>query len=47
MPEKRLRFNVKLVGQEGSSATGFYAPPEVVEKRLVLEALLGKDFAKK
>ena len=31
MPEKRLRFNVKLVGQEGSSATGFYAPPEVVE----------------
>jgi hypothetical protein len=31
MAEKKLRFKVKLVGQEGSSATGFYAPPEIVE----------------
>jgi hypothetical protein len=31
MAEKKLRFQVKLVGQEGSSATGFYAPPEVVK----------------
>lgn len=29
MADKKLRFNVKLVGQEGSSATGFYAPFDV------------------
>jgi hypothetical protein len=29
MAEKKLRFTVKLVGQEGSSATGFYAPFDV------------------
>lgn len=29
MAEQRLRFKVKLVGQEGSSATGFYAPFDV------------------
>jgi hypothetical protein len=31
MPEKKLQFQVKLVGQEKSSATGFYAPLEVIE----------------
>jgi hypothetical protein len=31
MAEKKLRFKVKLVGQEGSSATGFYAPREIME----------------
>jgi hypothetical protein len=31
MPEKKLRFQVKLVGQEGTSATGYYAPPEIME----------------
>ncbi|HUA16213.1 MAG TPA: YdeI/OmpD-associated family protein [Verrucomicrobiae bacterium] len=29
MADKKLRFAVKLVGQEGSSATGFYAPFDV------------------
>lgn len=29
MVEKKIRFKVKLVGQEGSSATGFYAPFDV------------------
>jgi hypothetical protein len=29
MPEKKVRFKVKLVGHEGSSATGFYAPFDV------------------
>jgi Domain of unknown function (DUF1905)/Bacteriocin-protection, YdeI or OmpD-Associated len=29
MADKKLRFTVKLVGQEGSSATGFYAPFDV------------------
>jgi Domain of unknown function (DUF1905)/Bacteriocin-protection, YdeI or OmpD-Associated len=29
MAEKKLRFKVKLVGQENSSATGFYAPFDV------------------
>lgn len=29
MAEQKLRFKVKLVGQEGSSATGFYAPFDV------------------
>jgi hypothetical protein len=31
MAEKKLRFKVRLVGQEGSSATGFYAPFDVPE----------------
>jgi len=31
MPEKKLRFKIKLIGQEGSSATGFYAPFDVPE----------------
>jgi hypothetical protein len=29
MADKKIRFKVKLVGQEGSSATGFYAPFDV------------------
>jgi hypothetical protein len=29
MPEKKLRFKVKLIGHEGSSAAGFYAPFDV------------------
>jgi hypothetical protein len=29
MADKKLRFKIKLVGQEGSSATGFYAPFDV------------------
>jgi hypothetical protein len=29
MPEKKLRFKIKLVVQEGTSATGFYAPFDV------------------
>jgi len=29
MAEKKLRFKIKLVGQDGSSATGFYAPFDV------------------
>jgi hypothetical protein len=29
MAEKKLRFKVKLIGQENSSATGFYAPFDV------------------
>jgi Domain of unknown function (DUF1905) len=29
MPEKKLRFKISLVVQEGSSATGFYAPFDV------------------
>jgi hypothetical protein len=29
MAEQKLRFKVKLVGQDGSSATGFYAPFDV------------------
>ena len=29
MARQKLRFKVKLVGQEGSSATGFYAPFDV------------------
>jgi hypothetical protein len=29
MVDKKIRFKVKLVGQEGSSATGFYAPFDV------------------
>jgi hypothetical protein len=29
MANKKIRFKVKLVGQEGSSATGFYAPFDV------------------
>jgi hypothetical protein len=31
LTEKKLRFTVRLVGQEGSSATGFYAPFDVPE----------------
>ena len=31
MAEKQLRFKVKLVAQEGSSATGFYAPFDVLQ----------------
>jgi Domain of unknown function (DUF1905)/Bacteriocin-protection, YdeI or OmpD-Associated len=31
MAEKKLRFKVKLVGQKGSAATGFYAPFDVPE----------------
>jgi hypothetical protein len=31
MPKKKLKFKVKLVGQEGTSATGFYAPFDVQE----------------
>jgi hypothetical protein len=31
MAEKKLRFKIKLIGQEGSSATGFYAPFDVPE----------------
>jgi hypothetical protein len=31
MAEKKLRFKVTLVGQENSSATGFYAPFDVPE----------------
>ena len=29
MADKKIRFKVKLVGQEGSSAAGFYAPFDV------------------
>jgi Domain of unknown function (DUF1905)/Bacteriocin-protection, YdeI or OmpD-Associated len=29
MPEKKLRFKIKLIGQEGSSAAGFLAPFDV------------------
>jgi hypothetical protein len=29
MAEKKLRFKIKLIGQKGSSATGFYAPFDV------------------
>jgi hypothetical protein len=29
MAEKKLRFKIKLIGQERSSATGFYAPFDV------------------
>lgn len=29
MPEKKLRFKIRLVVQEGTSATGFYAPFDV------------------
>lgn len=29
MADKKIRFTVKLVGHEGSSATGFYAPFDV------------------
>ena len=32
MANKKIRFKVKLVGQEGSSATGFYAPFDVPAK---------------
>jgi hypothetical protein len=31
MPEKKLKFKIKLVVQEGTSATGFYAPFDVQE----------------
>lgn len=30
MADKKIRFKIKLIGQEGSSATGFYAPFDVL-----------------